>query len=142
MVGIAATAHVRVARPARGLAEVERFYVEGLGMRVLYRATSVAGDPEHAHDLLMVGWPAAGWHLELVRDPADPVEPRPTVEDLLVVYLDGPVDEAIVARMERAGGRRVASNNPYWDRFGVTVEDPDGYRLVLCERAWRNADWA
>lgn len=142
MVGIVETAHVRIARPSRDLAAAERFYVDGLGLRVLYRATSVPGDPDHAHDLLMVGWPAASWHLELVRDPSQPVEPRPTVEDLLVVYLDGPVDEALVDTLEQSGGRCVPSNNPYWDRFGVTVEDPDGYRLVLCERAWRNADWA
>lgn len=142
MSGIEQTAHVRIARPSRGLAAAERFWVEGLGMRVLYRATSVPGDPDHAHDLLMVGWPEAGWHLELVRDPAQPVEPRPTVEDLLVVYLDDPVEEALVSQLEQAGGRRMPSHNPYWDRFGVTIEDPDGYRLVLCERSWRNADWA
>lgn len=142
MSGIEQTAHVQIARPSRGLAAAARFWIEGLGMRVLYRATSVPGDPDHAHDLLMVGWPAVRWRLELVRGPAAPVEPRPTVEDLLVVYLDGPVDEEVVSRLERAGGRRAPANNPYWDRFGVTIEDPDGYRLVLCERSWRNADWA
>ncbi|MHB8296804.1 MAG: VOC family protein, partial [Acidimicrobiales bacterium] len=26
--------------------------------------------------------------------------------------------------------------NPYWDRWGVTIEDPDGYRLVLSHRTW------
>lgn len=25
-----------------------------------------------------------------------------------------------------------------WDRRGVTVEDPDGYRLVLSTRTWSN----
>ncbi|MGV9639711.1 hypothetical protein [Streptomyces sp. NPDC003514] len=30
-------------------------------------------------------------------------------------------------------------SNPYWNKWGVTVEDPDGYRLVLCTRAWPNA---
>jgi len=142
MSSIPPTAHIRIARPSRDLAAAETFYVDGLGMRVLYRTESVAGDPDHAHDLLMVGWPEAGWHLELVRDPVAPVEPQPTVEDLLVVYLDGSVDEEVVARLERSGGRRVASHNPYWDRYGVTIEDGDGYRFVLCERRWSNADWA
>lgn len=139
---ITPVAHIRIARPSRNLAAAEQFYVAGLGMQVLYRAERIAGDPDHAHDLLMVGWPAAGWHLELVRDPVNPVEPQPTVEDLLVVYLAGPVDEVAVARLEEAGGRRVASHNPYWDRYGVTLEDGDGYRFVLCERRWDNADWA
>ena len=33
----------------------------------------------------------------------------------------------------------VLSPNPYWNEWGVTVEDPDGYRLVLCTRGWSNA---
>ncbi|MFG2222403.1 hypothetical protein [Streptomyces sp. NPDC048644] len=37
------------------------------------------------------------------------------------------------------GARRVAAHNPYWDTWGVTLEAPDGYRLVLCRRAWAPA---
>nr|WP_319460419.1 VOC family protein [Micromonospora sp. RTP1Z1] len=54
-----------------------------------------------------------GWHLELV---------------------DGPVDDDLADRLERAGGTRVSAG-PYWDRWGVTFADPDGYRLVLGTRA-------
>jgi catechol 2,3-dioxygenase-like lactoylglutathione lyase family enzyme len=128
--------HVRIARPSRDLALAERFYVDGLGLDVLYRASATA---DGEHDLLMLGWRDATWHFELTRDPRRPIEPVPTPDDLFVLYLDGPVDPAIVRRLEAAGGRRVAAHNPYWDRFGVTIEDPDGYRLVLCERAWSNA---
>ncbi|MEV4098267.1 hypothetical protein [Streptosporangium saharense] len=28
------------------------------------------------------------------------------------------------------------SHNPYWDAHGVTLTDPDGYRLVLSTRSW------
>jgi hypothetical protein len=128
--------HIRIARPSRDLAAVERFYVDGLELTVLYRA-SAAGEGEH--DLLMLGWRAAGWHFELTRDPADPIEPSPTPDDLFVLYLNRPVDAALVERLVAAGGRQVAAHNAYWDRYGVTIEDPDGYRLVLCERAWSNA---
>jgi len=34
------------------------------------------------------------------------------------------------------GGRRVPARNPYWETWGLTVEDPDGYRLVLSHRRW------
>lgn len=30
----------------------------------------------------------------------------------------------------------VSSFNPYWDREGVTFEDPDGCRIVLRNAAW------
>ncbi|SCG56772.1 VOC family protein [Micromonospora coxensis] len=127
--------HLRIARPSRDLAAAERFWVGGLGLAVLYRGE--AGGPGE-HDLLMVGWPDAAWHLELVGGAAHTVAPRPTEEDLLVLYLDGPVDDALVQELLRAGGTRVAAG-PYWDRWGVTVADPDGYRLVLSTRSWANA---
>ncbi len=105
--------------------------MHGLGLEVLYRAGPEA---EGGHPLLMVGWPAAAWHLELVGDPA--TVPAPTEEDLLVLYLGEPVPEALLERLRAAGGRRVAARNPYWERFGVTILDPDGYRLVLSHRDW------
>ncbi|MBC9714876.1 VOC family protein [Streptomyces sp. TRM66268-LWL] len=134
---IDARSHIRIARPSLDLAAAEKFYVDGLGLSVVWRTEGDHG-PD-AHDLLMLGWPDAGWHLELVYDAHHPVAPRPTEEDLLVVYLDGPVPDELVARIEEHGGKRVTSPNPYWNEWGVTLEDPDGYRLVLCTRAWSNS---
>ncbi|MGW4384061.1 VOC family protein [Kitasatospora sp. NPDC004531] len=125
--------HVRLARPTQDLAAAERFYVQGLGLSVLWRTTErISGE----HDLLMLGFPGGNWHFELAVDPEHPVEPAPTVEDLFVLYLGGPVDDALVERLVAAGGRRVPAHNPYWDEHGVTVQDPDGYGLVLCSRSW------
>ncbi|GCD98455.1 VOC family protein [Embleya hyalina] len=125
--------HVRIARPSLDLAAAERFHVEGLGLSVLWRTTErVAGE----HDLVMVGLPGGGWHFELTRDPENPLTPTPTVDDLFVLYLGGPIDPELVDRLIATGGTRVAAHNPYWDRFGVTVTDPDGYPLVLCTRGW------
>jgi catechol 2,3-dioxygenase-like lactoylglutathione lyase family enzyme len=128
-------AHLRLARPTRDLAAAERFYVQGLGLDVLFRAT---GRPDE-HDLLMLGWRDASWHLELVGGPNLTVRPTPTDEDLLVLYLSGPVDDELVARLTEAGGKRV-SQSAYWDRWGVTLADPDGYRIVLSSRSWSNLD--
>ncbi|WP_151774578.1 VOC family protein [Streptomyces abyssomicinicus] len=129
-------AHIRTARPSRDLDAAARFWIDGLGLSQLWRTTG-DGSPG-GNSLLMVGRPGASWHLELAHNALAPVEPRPTPEDLLVIYCAGPVPEALVARLEAHGGRRVTSHNPYWDRWGVTVEDPDGYRLVLSTRDWSN----
>ncbi|MDV5144480.1 VOC family protein [Streptomyces sp. SBC-4] len=130
---IDAQTHVRIARPSRDLAAAERFYVDGLGLAVQWRTTT--REPGE-HDLLMVGPAGGGWHFELTRDPEHPVEPTPTVEDLFVVYLGAPVEEEQVERLLAAGGTRIPAHNPYWDEYGVTVADPDGYQLVLCSRTW------
>jgi catechol 2,3-dioxygenase-like lactoylglutathione lyase family enzyme len=125
--------HLRIARPSRDLAAAERFWVGGLGLEVLYRADESA---EGDHALLVVGWPDAAWHLELVGDPDQETPPAPTEEDLLVLYLDGEVDQDVITRLVGAGGSRVTARNPYWEQCGVTIEDPDGYRLVLSARSW------
>ena len=125
--------HLRIARPSRDLRASERFWVDGLGLDVLLRIDDSA---EGGHALLMVGWPQAAWHLELVSDPDGETPAAPTEEDLLVLYLDGEVDAGVVRRLADAGGTRVAARNPYWDEAGITIADPDGYRLVLTSRSW------
>lgn len=102
-------------------------------MTVLWRSPAAAGE----HGLLMMGWPDATWHLELVDDASTP--PTPTEEDLLVLYLGSPPDEGLIERLVGAGGQQVRSRNPYWNEWGVTFQDPDGYRVVLSHRTWSNA---
>lgn len=128
-----ASNHIRIARPSRHLASAERFWAGGLGLEVLYRSDAPT-DGEHA--LIMLGWPDTAWHLELVADPLGEAPPSPTEEDLLVLYLGGPIDDSVVDRLVNHGGVRVAARNPYWDRWGVTIEDSDSYRLVLSHRSW------
>ena len=106
---------------------------DGLGLEVLFRADASA---EGGHALLMVGWPDAAWHLELVSDPGGETPAAPTEEDLLVLFCNGEVDAGVVRRLAAAGGTQVAARNPYWDQGGVTILDPDGYRLVLTSRSW------
>lgn len=127
------TSHLRIARPSRHLDQAERFWVEGLGLQVLYRATAHA---EGGHALLMLGWREAPWHLELVGDPDEEIPSDPSDEDLLVLYVGGAIEDELVERLIVAGGRPVAARNPYWDRWGITILDPDGYRLVLSHRSW------
>lgn len=124
---------VRLARPSRDLAAAERFWVDGAGLEVLWRTGEVA---DGEHELLMVGPPGGAWHLELVADPETAEAARPTEEDLLVVYLGEDPSPELLERLVDHGGRRVVARNPYWERWGVTVVDPDGYRLVLSSRSW------
>ncbi|HTU74216.1 MAG TPA: VOC family protein [Trebonia sp.] len=124
---------IRIARPSRDLAAAERFYAQGLGLSVLFRKaerTELGG-----YDLLMIGPDGGQWHLELTRG-ADGIGPSPTAEDLLVVYLAGADPAELVDRAVAHGGTLVPAHNPYWDEGGVTIADPDGYRVVLTQRSW------
>lgn len=133
-VEISAAHPIRIARPCRDLRAAERFWVQGAGLDVLWRTGESVGTDEHA--LLMVGVAGAGWHLELVLDPEAAESSHMSEEDLLVLYLGEAPTEELLQRLVEHGGRQVAARNPYWNRWGVTVEDPDGYRVVLCSRTW------
>jgi len=122
--------HIRIARPTLDIEAAIRFWVDGVGLTLQGRKD----DGVTGHKLAFIGWPEAAWHLEIVEDGT--LQPSPTAEDLLVVYLGGPVDEAVVSRIEHAGGVRVAARNPYWDEHGMTFTDADGYLLVLATRNW------
>ena len=61
----------------------------------------------------------------------------PTRDNLLVFYFPDAEDwQSAVRKMREAGFEPVSAFNPYWDREGVTFEDPDGYRVVLQKAAW------
>lgn len=128
-------AHIRIARPSLDLAAAKHFYVDGLGLSVLYEEPH---SPGHSA-LLMVGMPAASWHLELTHQAESSISPQPTEDDLLVLYLAMPIPADLIASLEEAGGTRVPAHNSYWDQWGITIADPDKYRLVLCTRSWENS---
>ena len=124
---------IRIARPSRDLVAAERFYVEGLGLSVL---SKTAGGSQEDHDLLIVGPPDGRWHLELTTARQAAVKPSPTPEDLFVIYLEVTVSEETVTQAVAHGGSVVPPHNSYWAVGGVTITDPDGYRVVLTERRW------
>jgi GNAT superfamily N-acetyltransferase/catechol 2,3-dioxygenase-like lactoylglutathione lyase family enzyme len=119
---------VRVARQTGRLDETVTFYREGLGLAQIDHFTGHAG-----YDGVMLELPGTGAHLEFTatehRSP-----PMPHVENLLVLYVgDQRTVDELVARLAVAP---IPSENPYWDEVGVTICDPDGFRVVLVGRTW------
>jgi GNAT superfamily N-acetyltransferase len=114
----------RIARPTRSLAGSIEFYRDRLGL------THTGGFHDHdGYDGAFFALPGGG-ELELT---AGPVEPTGwSEEDLLVLYV---ADQAARKRWAEAlaahGVSAVVAANPYWNRMGHTVLDPDGYRVVI-----------
>lgn len=131
---------LRIARPTDNIDALRKFYIDGLGVSVLFEFGGHDG-----FDGLIVGLetPGTSYHLEVVSKEGHKAGRAPTEDNLLVFYLpDEATWEAAVERMEKAGFQSVKSFNPYWDVVGKTFEDADGYRVVLQRAAWDNANIA
>jgi catechol 2,3-dioxygenase-like lactoylglutathione lyase family enzyme len=123
---------LRVARASDNLEVLLRFYQQGLGLTLLYRFEHHDG-----FEGIMLGREGAPYHLEFTRAHGHTAGRAPTQDNLLVFYLpDAEEWRSAVQRMRDAGFNPVPAFNPYWDRDGVTFEDPDGYRVVLQNAAW------
>jgi catechol 2,3-dioxygenase-like lactoylglutathione lyase family enzyme len=123
---------LRVARPSDDLNGLLRFYCDGLGLMVLCRFEGHAG-----FDGIMLGQEGAPYHFEFTKKRGHAGARESTADDLLIFYYPEIEDwHAAVRRMLNTGFAPVRSLNPFWDREGVTFEDPDGYRVVLQNSSW------
>ena len=124
--------HLRVARPTDRMAEIVRFYRNGVGLDVIGSFQDHAG-----FDGVMLGRVGAPYHFEFTHAHGHLEGRAPTQDNLIVFYLPDKAEwEQAVARMVGAGFEPVVSFNPYWDVRGKTFEDADGYRVVLQNSAW------
>jgi catechol 2,3-dioxygenase-like lactoylglutathione lyase family enzyme len=124
-------ARLRWARPTDRLEECVRFYRDALGLVELGGFTGHEG-----YDGVFLGLPDESVHLELTAHVDGSACPAPSRDNLLVLYLpDRAAVDEVAARLARAGHLEVEPENPYWRGRSVTVEDPDGWRVVLVDDA-------
>lgn len=125
---------LRIARPVSDLDRSVEMYCAGLGLAVLGSFRGHRG-----FDGTLVGEPGAEVHFEFVVCRDHPVDPSPTPEDLVVLYVpDSSEWAARCSAAAAAGFKEVRAFNPYWSEKGRTFEDSDGYRVVLQNAAWRS----
>jgi hypothetical protein len=80
----------------------------------------------------MYGLPDVNFHLEFTAHEEGSPCPAPTKDNLLVFYLPSwDVINKVANRLAHLGYPQVESENPYWEDAGITIEDPDGWRIVL-----------
>ncbi|MGG2094987.1 VOC family protein [Bacillus sp. S13(2024)] len=117
----------RIARPTDKLEEVIKFYEEGLGLKRIGEFHN-----HEDYDGVMFGLPGVEYHLEFTRHINGSPCPAPTKDNLLVFYFpDKSEIEKIHHRLHTMGYDEVEPENPYWKEKGITIEDPDGWRIVL-----------
>lgn len=127
---------LRLTRRTIRLGAMVQFYHHGLGLPIVYQYQGHAG-----YDGVMLGLPGRDYHLELVSRAGAALGCAIDPDDLLVLYLvDKGARDAAVARLARLGYEPEAPRNPYWGAHGVTIADPDGWRVVLMNTHGFGAD--
>jgi len=124
---------MRVARPTGRLQELVRFYCEGIGLEVIGSFTGHAG-----YAGVMLGLPGRAYHLEFTEheESQGGDYAPPSRDNLLVFYLpERAAILVIAARLAAMGYATVEPENPYWNERGLTIADPDGWRVVLMNTA-------
>jgi catechol 2,3-dioxygenase-like lactoylglutathione lyase family enzyme len=123
-----AVAQVRIARPTARLREVVSFYRDGLGLKEIGSFTGHAG-----YSGVMLGLPGHTYHLEFTEHEEQQTPCRaPSKDNLLVFYIPDPkAINQLATRLKSLGHEPVPPENPYWNKKGLTFEDPEGWRVVL-----------
>ncbi|MDP8249522.1 VOC family protein [Pseudochrobactrum saccharolyticum] len=122
----------RIVRPTDNPDALLPFYRDGLGLTVLDSFQDHDG-----FDAIIMGRENVPYHFAFTRTDKHQAGKAPTKENLLVFYLPDHAEwENAVERMKTTGFVPVSAFNPYWDKKGVTFEDPDGYRIVLQQTDW------
>ncbi|KAF9430538.1 hypothetical protein BGZ76_000801 [Entomortierella beljakovae] len=132
---------IRFARPTKSLSESLRFYQDALGFNLI-----ASFDDHRGFDGRILSPPSsdpnkpAPWHLEFTyqrgHEEGESCQ-APTKDNLLVFYLKEKSEVELKAtRMMEHGYEPVESLNPYWDDCGITFEDSEGWRIVLCWSEW------
>jgi hypothetical protein len=119
---------LRIARHTERLEEVVAFYRDGIGLLEIGSFRDHSG-----YDGVFLAVPGTEAHLEFTSGGSHGA-PATHPETLLVLYMGD--SEAVDAVLRRLAVQPMAAANPYWAEHGVTIEDPDGFRLVLVPQRW------
>lgn len=123
---------LRIARPTDNLTSLTRMYIEGLGFTLLGEFRD-----QHGFSGSILGSVDHLFHLEFTSCRESGAGRAPSEDNLLVFYIEDTLQwKETLSHMIEAGFKEVLSYNPYWDQCGRTLEDIDGYRVVLANRGW------
>ncbi len=118
---------VRIARPTDRLKQIVHFYENGLRLK---RVAEFSG--HEGYTGVVYGLPHVRYQLEFTSHEEGSPGQAPTTDNLLVFYIPSKEElQKVAERLHRMGYKEVEPENVYWKERGVTIEDPDGWRVVL-----------
>jgi hypothetical protein len=117
---------LRVARHTTDLQPLIDFYTSVIGLEIIGEFKD-----HNNYDGVFIGGKDAAWHLEFTVSNEKP-DHHPDEEDLLVFYAASEeeykkIKENIIAHQIQ----QLVPKSPYWKENGITIADPDGFRVVI-----------
>ena len=116
----------RIARHTTDLHKISSFYQDILELHKLGEFNG-----HQNYDGVFLGFEGLSWHLEFTVS-NELSNHKPDEDDLLVFYVDSKLKyDELLEKITKAGIKPVKPKNPYWEKNGITILDPDGYRIVI-----------
>ncbi len=126
---------LRIARHTGDLEKISRFYIEVIGLQILGEFKDHNG-----YNGIFLGLENSAWHLEFTTSTQAP-DHHPDEDDLLVFYLESRENfEALKQRLLKNGILEQPAKNPYWNRNGICIKDPDGFPIIISLKKINNQD--
>ena len=117
---------LRIARHTTNLEDLKTFYTEILGLQLLGAFQNHDG-----YDGVFIGEAHLNWYLEFTTSSATPMQ-NFNEDDLLVFYPESEFAyQAILEKIQAHGIPVVPAKNPYWNKNGIVIKDPDGYGVII-----------
>lgn len=116
----------RYARHTNNIHQLTEFYTGIIGLNILGHFEN-----HEQYDGIFLGQKQENWHLEFTTSPQKTTSTFDE-DDILVFYFDS--EEEILQIKNRIHQNNIAiekSKNPYWNKNGLQISDPDGYKVVI-----------
>ncbi len=117
---------LRVARHTTNLQPLIEFYTKVIGLEIIGEFKN-----HNNYDGVFIGGKDVAWHLEFTVSNDKPNH-HPDEEDLLVFYAGSQEEyNTIKGNITVHNIEQLAPKSPYWKANGITIADPDGFRVVI-----------
>lgn len=128
----------RVARHTNDMQAMIDFYTNVIGLEV----TDSFEDHNGGYNGVILGHPISEWELEFTTS-STAANHTFDQDDNLVFYAKNEKEyNEFMQRIAENNVETTQAANPYWNEFGVTVQDPDGYNVIVSNRLFNTEEYS
>ena len=118
----------RFARHTNDLEQIKSFYIDILGFELLGKFEN-----HNNYDGVFIGKVNENWHLEFTKSD-EVVHCNFNEDDILVFYPHDKIEfESVIYKIQSKNIEFIEAKNPYWNKNGKMILDPDGYRIIISD---------